>query len=306
VGNDPNGDTGSKSRDTEGGSAPSRRAEIRALTLPMLKEFRLSRPLNADDGETPNENRSLRGAMFYPKADVALSDSQLRQLRQVVGEEGLRPTRGSFGRSVPTFFGGGATNCSSYPAVGHIPPESSDVVDQVGASWIVRTADGETPGLRPASWMPGLATICRRVACPPPRVNRVDLTRSQAPFDFAIVERAEGEPPRGRRTRRSGAPRGSCDHWAKSTRRLHAGSRVEGLSGLIAAADRSSPEIGRGSCSSWTDYLLGRLDNHVDRLSRDRPAISEQEAQQILQLFPHVLETTCPTSPRRLLPRRSR
>ena len=170
-----------------------------------------------------------------------------------------------------------------------------DVVDSSGTPWIVRVADGETPdfGLQLDAWA-GDNLPARGV--PVPRVTCLDLSRSRAPFEFAIVQRAEGTLFADIARDGPSFP-GLVRSLGEIVKRLHTVA-VEGF-GLIASPNPPSAEIGRGSCSSWPHYLLRCFDIHVERC-RTVGAISDEEAHKILRLFPQVLKRL-PHRPARLL-----
>ena len=231
--------------------------------------------------------------MFYPKADTDLSAAHLVQLRQSLADQASRylpfvreVCASSFGappRSVAPFLERGTFHLIF------------DVVDSDGGEWIVRIADGATPdfGLKFDAWagdhLPALGV-------PVPEVKEIDLTRRRAPFEFTIVRRAKGvllaDLPR------SGAEFASVlASLGDITRRLHAVT-LHGF-GLIAPNDRSSADIGQGSCATWTNYILKRMDEHID-VCRAIAAISDDEARQISEAVPSVLRQLTDT-PARLL-----
>jgi Ser/Thr protein kinase RdoA (MazF antagonist) len=239
-----------------------------------------------------------RQSVFYPKADLPLPDELLRPRpapppaqadQQVAAREACRRV---FGRAPADVrpLGETGTFHTLYRAV--LPDGRRRIVRFNALS----DRQPDFPLLVDAAIMPRLA------ACQLPclAVDLVDLSRRWCPWDYEILQEAEGTPLK------------ALDHddalivpllqtLGNIVARLH-DIRTEGF-GLVdvrpLAAEPSKPQPLCGVHTSWCAYLTVRLPEQVGTCV-DLGALTVAEAEAVFRLF-ELFPTVCPPSPPSLL-----
>jgi aminoglycoside phosphotransferase (APT) family kinase protein len=225
--------------------------------------------------------RMARSAMFYPKADIGMPDERLRGLRRAAADKAKLYS--PYVRQVCADHFSGAPRIVTPVLQWGTFHLIFAVTDPAGREWIMRIADGEAPDF--ALYLDAWAgENLGPHGVPVPRVAVVDLTRSRAPFEFAIVQRAVGEGL-------SGVPAGErfravLRSLGRTVRRLHA-VPVDGF-GLVVPAEQPAVVIGRGAHACWADYLMCRLDAHLEHCLAIG-AISGSDMDAMSSLLPQLL-----------------
>lgn len=243
--------------------------------------------------------RQGRRAMFYPKTDLPVGDDVLRALRRNDAEQ-LRALALTVGEACRR----------ALPAA----PVSVTPLAQQGTFhklFAAELADGVEVVIRVGALGPQVrdfqmlveawvADIVRGRGLPVPQVYHVDVRREHAPFDFAVVERGRG------------TALSVFDDYEERTRMLlrEVGrllAQVHSIQGDGYGFIDAAPAVQRGDsmrtlsglCDVWSDYLVLKLAEHLDRCVA-LGAISAQEAKRIEALFA-ALKNTCDDAPAALL-----
>ncbi len=224
-----------------------------------------------------------RRSLFYPKTDLPLPDAVLRGLGAAAA------------RDAPRYVAAAADVCRRLFGVEPAEVRPLGESGTFHALCRARLADGRSVvarfnalGRRGRDFLLHLdawaAGLLRGAGLPALTVYNVDLSRTQCPYDVEVIEEARGASLRTfdadeERTLALLPALGSF------VARMHK-VRTHGF-GLFDVRPLALGEDGRnvgGSCASWRDYVVRRLETHVERCAA-LGAVRKEEARRIFAAF---------------------
>jgi len=220
---------------------------------------------------------SVRGSIFYPKADCAFADEQLRAWRSSGLEAVPADVADQLGDLCGMFLGAFPESVTPLAEQGTFHWLFRVATDD-GQSWIARVARPDVPDAARSLLLDAWAH--RRLnasGLPALDVSAVDVTCSLAPFAFELLSEAGGESLR-KFDSNEDALRPLLEDLGRRLVAVHA-LRCEGF-GLLEADAAGSTANPHGSCRSWLAYLHLQLERHI-AICSDIGAINALDAARI-------------------------